>query len=170
MVEAIQRGYEESSEGAVQHWPIPYARLEDATPTPTYPAAVLSVLPGTQLTGTILVVDATDSVAIIDTTPNMIYKQYVRNVLTYKVGAEETFGAINIGDPIYYDRSATMPANAKLSTSPLDSTGAANPLFGFVVPSMGESDSAAALAAAFPKGAATASTQYCAVMQVGAGR
>ncbi len=164
MPEVIRHDYEVSSEGAVRHWEIPYARLEDVTPTVSFPAAVLSVLPGTQLTGTILSVDAGDSVAVIDFTCSMVYWQDVRNVLTYNVGvAELTWGPINIGDPVYYDRSASMPVGVYLSTSPLDLTGAANPLFGHVVP---RSDADMAL---FPKGGVTASTQECAVMQIGAG-
>lgn len=165
MTEIIHNDYEVSSEGAVRHWEIPYARLEDATPTPTNPAAVLSVLPGTQLTGTILTVDAAAATAVIDFTCSMVYRFTVRNVLTYNAGAEATWGAINIGDPIYYDRSATMPVGTYLSTSPLDNTGAANALFGHAV-AMDDTD-----AALFAKGAAgVASTQTVGVMQVGAGR
>lgn len=161
MAETVQTDYEVSSEGAVRHWDVPYARMEDATPTATRPAALLSRTVGTQLCGTVLVVDAGLSMAVVDFTPGMIYWQEVRNVLTYAGAAESTFGAINVGDPIYYDRSATMPAGVKLSTSPLDSTGAANPLFGYVQ-QRDEDDT-------LPKGAGTASTQNCAVMQRGAG-
>ena len=50
----------------------------------------------------------------------------------------------------------------KLSTSPLDFAGAANPRFGWAV---GWSD---ADIANFPKGGVTASTQSVAVMQIGA--
>jgi hypothetical protein len=163
MPEQINNDYEVSSEGAVRHWEIPYARLEDATPTPSNPAAVTSVLAGTQLTGTILTVDAARSVAVIDFTCSMVYWQEVRNVLTYNGGNEATWGAINIGDPVYYDSSATMPAGVYLSTSPLDNAAAANPLFGHVVPA---NDTDMAL---YAKGGATASTQDCAVMQIGAG-
>lgn len=164
-LETIRHDYEVSSEGAVRHWEIPYARLEDATPTPSFPAAVISLLPGTQLTGTILTVDAGDSVAVIDFTCSMVYYHYVRNVLTYAQGAEATWGPINIGDPVYYDGSGTLAAGVKLSTSPLDASGVANPLFGFVVPA---NDVDMAL---YPKGTAIAgSDQLCAVMQVGAGR
>lgn len=163
MTEQIHNDYEVSSEGAVRHWEIPYARLEDATPTPSNPAAVLSLVPGTQLTGTILTIDAGASVAVIDFTNSMVYRQTVRNVLTYGAGVEATWGPINIGDPIYYDRSATMPAGTYLSTSPLDNLGAANPLFGYAVP-MDDADMAL-----FPKGAAlVASTQTVGVMQRGA--
>src|SRR4030042_5929220 len=106
MVEAIHPDYEVSSEGAVRHWEIPYARLTDATPTPTNPAEVTSLLPGTQLTGTILTIDADTSFAVIDFTSSMVYYHYVRNVLTYNPGvAELTWGPINIGDPVYYDHS-----------------------------------------------------------------
>lgn len=162
MAEAINHDYEVSSEGAVRHWEIPYARLSDQTPTPSNPAQVTGLLVGHKLTGTILTVDAGRSVAVIDFTNSMVYQQSVRNVLTYNGGAENTFGAINIGDPIYYDASSTMPAGVYLSTSPLDKDGAANVLFGFAVPKDLDSDT-------WPKGGATASTQVVPVMQLGAG-
>jgi len=163
MTEAVHDDYQVSSEGAVRHWAIPYARLTDVTPTVSNPAAVTSLLPGTQLTGTILSVDASASMAVIDFTCSMVYKQTVRNVLTYAAAIEDTWGAINIGDPIYYDRSATMPVGTYLSTAPADNAAGANPLFGFVVP-WSDDD-----AGNYPKGGATGSTQECAVMQRGAG-
>lgn len=162
MTEAIHNNYEVSSEGAVRHWEIPYTRLTDATPTPTNPAEVTSLLPGTQLTGTILTVDGT--VAVIDFTNSMVYRQTVRNVLTYNAAVENTWGAIAIGNPVYYDNSATMPVGTYLSTSPLDNLGVANTLFGFAV-AMDDVDMAL-----YPKGGAVASTQTIGVMQVGAGR
>lgn len=158
MTEEIRHDYEVSSAGAERHWVVNNARMEDATPTASLPAALLSVTSGTQLTGTILVVDGTKSV--VDFTPSVVYYQEVRNVLTYAAAVENTWGAINEGDPIYYDRSATMPAGVKLSTSPLDNTGAANPLFGYAVRQHPTET--------FPKGGITASTQEVAVMQVGA--
>jgi hypothetical protein len=166
MTESIHHDYEVSSEGGVRHWEIPYARLTDATPTPSNPAQVTSLLVGGNLTGTILTVDAGLSVAVIDFTPGMVYRQTVRNVLTYGAGpAEATWGPINIGDPIYYDATATMPVGTYLSTSPLNGAGAANKLFGFAV---GTDEVDQAL---FPKGAAlVGSTQTVGVMQVGAGR
>jgi len=164
MTEAINSEYEGSSEGAVRHWEIPYARLEDATPTPSNPAAVLAVGDDeNQICGTILSIDAGDLVAIIDFTASMVYRQPVRNVLTYSGEAENTFGAIDIGHEVYYDRSPTMPAGVYLSTSPLDNLGATTSKFGHVVP-LTDADRAL-----YPKGAATASTQTCGVMQRGAG-
>jgi len=166
MTEQINSDYEVSSEGAVRHWEIPYARLEDATPTATNPAAVIddAAAPGTglQLTGTILTVDATDSIAIIDFTASMVYLQAVRTVNTYAGEAESAWGIIYVGSPVYYDRSATMPAGVYLSLAAADNLAVANPLFGFVVPA-NETDT-------FGKAAGVAGNTWdCAVMQVGAG-
>ena len=164
MTEVVRNEYEASSEGAVRHWEIPYARLTDATPTATLPCEVTSLTRSTQLTGTILEVDADDSVAVVDFTCGMVYYQEVRNVLTYNPGvAELTWGAINIGDEVYYDGSAGMPAGVYLSTSPLDTDGTANTRFGWIV-SRNDTDMAL-----YPKGGVTASTQDCGVMQLGSG-
>lgn len=162
MTEAIHNDYEVSS-GPILTWEVPYARLADVTPTPSNPARVTGLLPGVELTGVIISIDAGLSVAVINFAPGFVSLQTVRNVLTYNGGAENTFGAINIGDPIYYDASATMPVGTYLSTSPLDNTGAANARFGWAVPA---SDADMAL---FPKGGVGASTQSVAVMQRGTG-
>jgi hypothetical protein len=154
-----KENYEVSSESAVRHWEVPFARLENATPAITEPAALLSRIDGTQLTGTVLVVDDDDDIAIVDFTHSMVYLHDVRNVRTYYQGAAATWGVINIGDPIFYDRSATMPANVYLSTSPLDEDGNDNPLFGFRVIPHDETDVAA-------KGSSAAATVEIAVMQV----
>lgn len=160
--------YEVSSAGAIRHWEVPYARLENATPVESEAAAILSLIPGTQTTGTVISLDAVRSVAVIDVTCSMVYRHTVRNVLTYAANIEATWGPINIGDPVYYDRSATMPATVFLSTSPFDNLGVApaniNPLFGHVVP-VNVDD-----IVTFPHGAALiASTHELGVMQIGAG-
>ena len=162
MVEEVRHEYEVSSESAVVHWAIPYARMTDTTPTATQPAEVTCRTAGLELTGTILTTHAGTTTAIVDFTNSMVYLHEVRNVLTYAAGNEDTWGAMNIGDTVYYDGSNTMPAGVKLSTSPLDRLGAANPKFGRVVPAF-SGDTAA-------KGAGgVASTQEVAVMQIGAG-
>jgi len=165
MTEAIRLDYEASSESAIVHWEIPYSRLTDTTPTPTRPCEVTSLTDSTQLTGTILTIDAGDSVVIVDFTPSMVYYQEVRNVLTYDgAGAETGWGAINIGDEVYYDHGTTMLAlGLQLSTSPLNAEGATNTRFGWVV---ARHDTDMAL---YPKGDATASTEEVGVMQLGAG-
>lgn len=162
MTEEILSGYEHSS-GPVHTIAVPYARLTDVTPTASNPCELTSLLAGTQLCGTIMTVDAGDSIAIVNVAPGFIGNWEVRNVLTYAAAVEATWGAINVGDLVYYDNSATMPAGVYLSTSPLDNTGAANSLFGVIACISSEA------AALYPLGAATASTQDCQVMQRGAG-
>src|SRR5512146_2168553 len=128
MAEAIHNDYEVSS-GPMLTWEVPCARLTDATPTPSNPAQVTGLLAGAELTGTIISVDAGTSVAVINFAPGFVLRTTVRNVLTYGAGpAEATWGPINIGDPVYYDDTATMPVGTYLSTSPLNGVGAANPL------------------------------------------
>ena len=178
MTETVHADYEVSSEGAVRHWEIPYARLTDATPTPTNPARVTGLLAGAQLQGTVLTIDAVNSMAVIDFTPSMVYLFDVRTVLTYvggADGAEATWGALNIGDPVYYDNSTTMVAlGIYLSTAPANDTPGgvgptANTLFGWIVPSppAGGFDTNSA---SFPFAAGVAgNTHRVAVMQRGAG-
>ena len=162
MTEEINHDYEHSS-GPVFTIAVPYARLTDATPTESNPCELTSLLAGTQLCGTIMTIDATDSIAIVNVAPGFIGNWEVRNVLTYAAAVEATWGAINVGDLVYYDNSATMPAGVYLSTSPLDNTGAANTLFGVIATITSEA------AALYPLGGITASTQDCQVMQRGAG-
>ena len=182
MTETIHSDYQVKSEFAVGHWEFPVARLHDITPTATNAACVTGLLPGAELSGTILSVSVASSLvaamAVIDVTPGMVYIHDVRNVLTYAAGpagAEATWGPINIGDPVFYDPSTTMVAlGIYLSTAPADNGAGAgvntNSLFGWVVPMKGtgfDTD-----AATFPHGAgadATASTHRLAVMQKGAG-
>ncbi len=156
----IRNPYEGSSESAVRHWPFNYARLENNTPTETQPFAVTSLLPGTQITGTILTIDATDSIIVGDVTHSMVYLHNVRNVRTYAGNVENTWGIIAEGDAIYYDGSAVAPADVFLSTSPLDQDGGANALFGYAV--LQE-----AAYTGLPTTTATASTESLYVMQLG---
>lgn len=161
MPESIYDNYEVSSEGAVRHWEIPYASMDDTTPTPTQPAMV-SGTAGLQLCGTVLSVDAVRSVAVVDFTPTMVYSHLVRTVSGYSGGVEYAWADINIGTPIYYDNSATMPAGCKLSLSAQNNAGATNPLYGWAVPA-NENDT-------FPKAAGTSgNTHRVAVMQRGGG-
>lgn len=162
MVEEILENYEHSS-GPVFTIAVPFARLTDTTPTAGNPCEVTSLLPGTQLSGALMFVDDDDDIAIVNVHPCFIGNWEVRNVLTYSGSVENTWGAINIGDLVYYDNSATMPAGVYLSTSPLDNLGTANTLFGTIATITSEA------AALYPKGGITASTQDCQVMIIGAG-
>ena len=135
------------------------------SPTATQPFAIATVLAAGHITGTIITFeDATDLHFVGDVGPGQVYKHNVRNVKTYSGGdTEATFDEIAEGDQIYYDldTGGTMPADVRLSTSPLAADGVANPRFGWAV-LFDDSDT-------FPKGGATASTQEVAVMQSGAG-
>lgn len=167
MTEVISNDYEVSSEGCVRHWEVPYARLEDVTPTVSNPASVRNLVAtgnGIQVCGTILSIDAVNAIATIDFTCSMVYRQSVRNVSGYGGGAENAWIAFQIGAPVYYDRSNTMPVGTYLSLSAADRLGVANPLFGFIV-AWSDADMAA-----FPKGLINvASTADMAVMQRGCG-
>ena len=163
MVEEINHDYQHSS-GPEFTIAVPYARLTDTTPTESNPCEVTSLLDGTQLCGTIKTIDASDSVAVVNVAPCFIGNWEVRNVLTYTGGTNEaTWGAINVGDLVYYDASASMPAGVYLSTSPLNTGGTANTVFGAIATITSEA------AALYPLGGVTASTQDCQVMQRGAG-
>jgi hypothetical protein len=143
-----------------RHWEFPYARLADVTPAIGEPFLVAGGLLDKRITGHVLTLDADQSMIIGDVTQGAVYRYQVRNVLTYAAAVEATWDALNVGTPVYYDGSSTMPAGVKLSTSPLDKDGLGQALFGYVVPDQGE------LPAAFPKGGAGASTQTVAVMMV----
>lgn len=163
--------YEVSSEsGRERHVAIPWARLTDTTPTLGDPAEVTSVQAGRQLTGTVVNAGAAVAAggtaeAILNVARGATYYHYVRNVLTYSADpvAEATWGAINVGDPVYYDAEQDALNGIKLSTAPTQSDGATrNTLFGFVVLNQDED------ADDFPKGTAQeGSTQECAVLQAG---
>ena len=178
MTETVHADYEVKSEFAVCHWEIPVGRLHDITPTPTNPACVTGLLAGAELNGMILSINAAlpanATFALIDFTPGMVYTNDVRDVLTYGGGpAEASWGAINIGDPVFYDATATMVAlGIYLSTSPLDGAGNANSLYGWVVPSplaTGFDTNTASFPLASGGGVGALSTHRCAVMQKGAG-
>jgi len=160
MAEIVYAGYEISSQNS-GHWPVPYARMTDTTPTPTNPARVTATLAQAQVCGTVMSIDANTSIAVVDFSPGMVYMHSVRNVTTYGGAVETVWAAINVGDVVYYDASATMPAGVKLSLSPLDNTGAATPTrFGVV---------AYSARVTFPLASVAATTVRCPVMQRGAG-
>jgi hypothetical protein len=119
------------------------------------------------MTGTVLTIDAVNSIAVVDFTHSMVYRHDVRTVLTYNPGvAELTWQALNIGDVVYYDSSATMPAGVYLSVSPLNTDTTANAIFGHIVPAPSGFDTDAA---SFPLAAGVAgNTHRVAVMQEGA--
>ena len=129
--------YEQSSEsGRERHLNIPYSRLEDGTPTLHDPACVIGLPTGTQITGTIIDLSATDLEVVLNHARGAVYRHYVRNVATYDLTIalhEETWRVINVGDAVYYDEESDFLNGVKLSFAPLESDAATpNPLFGWV--------------------------------------
>lgn len=158
-------GYEQSSEaGRERHLDVPYSRLVDTTPTLHDPAAVTGLPVGTQVTGTVITLDATDSIAIVNHARGAVYMHYVRDATDYSTGplAESAWRVINIGDAVYYDAEQDTLNGIKLSLSPVASDNTtANPLFGWVVMAQEEDVND------FPKGdgLTPGATFLCAVVQ-----
>jgi len=165
MPEQIYNDYQCSS-NELRTWEIPSARLIDTSPTVSNPAVVNGrrYANGEAIGGAIIALGTSPggtAFAEIDFGTGNVYFWYVRNVLTYANQAEATFGAINIGDPVYYDDSGTMPAGIYLSTSPADVAGNTNVKFGHVVGcNVDDMED-------YPKGGATAATLRCGVMIMG---
>lgn len=156
--------YEVSSEsGRERHVRIPYASLEDATPTLHDPAQVTGATGGLALNGTVITLDATTSDVIMNVADGATYRHNVRNVLTYSSGpvAEATWQPIAIGNRVYYDTEQDTLNGVKLSLAPLQSDGAtANDPFGWIVLDQDEDGDD------FGKGTdAVGSTHVCAVLQ-----
>jgi len=155
--------YEQSSEsGRERMVPVPWTRLNDVTPTLADPAMVTGLPVGTQITGTVINpgVAVTDPVVVLNTSPGAVFRHNVRNVITWNVAVELAWRAMNIGDVVYYDYTSDATNGVKLSTSPLNQAGTANPIFGNIVLMQDETS------ASYPKGTAIGgSTHVCAVMQ-----
>jgi len=165
-VRSITQSYEMSSESNRERLVlIPWARLKDVTPTLGDPAAVTCVTAGQELTGTVLSAGvARNPYVSLNVADGAIYRHNVRNVLTYDAqAAEATWGAINVGDTVYYDETQDALTGIKLSTSPLHGpSGApiASPVFGKIVMLQDQT------ASDFPTVATALSDQY-GVMQSG---
>ena len=138
-VRSTTYGYEQSSEaGRERHVKIPYGSLKDATPTIGDPACVDSVIVGMEITGTVITINATNETAIINFAEGAVYRHNVRNALTYNVDGppqtEATWGAINVGDPVFYDENQDALNGIKLSIAQFEGNGTTpNPRFGTIV-------------------------------------
>ena len=165
--------YEVSSEGGGKHWEVPYANLKDTTPALHDPACVNAPVaeaaagdaPLNELTGTVLSLDADDSMAVIDF-DSMVYRHNVRTVTGWTAGpTENAWAQINLGDIVYYDAESDSVNGVKLSLAALRADGTTyNPVFGVIVLDQDET------AASYPKGAAEPTegeTHACAVRQKG---
>jgi len=160
---------EQSSEaGRERHVLIPWARLADTTPTLKDPACVTGLIAGAQMCGTVINAGTavTDTYAILNVAEGAIYRHNVRSVLTYDgANNEATWGAMNVGDPVFYDPTAdaNTAGVCKLSTSPLQGDASTvNPRFGTIVMMQDED------ADSFAKGSASPGVSaVCAICQCG---
>lgn len=85
------------------------------------------------LTGVVVTVHG--KLATLNMADKVCVKNYVANVLTYggPDGAPLTFdGIMNVGDPVFVDDSDALSAGVTLSRSPLNASGDANPLAGYL--------------------------------------
>lgn len=164
MVRTLTNSFEMSSESNRERQVlIPWARLADQTPTKGDPAMVTGLIAGEQMTGTVYNagVAVTDPYVVLNVAEGRMERQNVRNVLTY-AGAEASWGIMNIGDPVFYDVTSDANNGVKLSTSPLNTAGAANPRFGVIIMLQNETS------ASFGKGVAqSGSTHECGVLCCG---
>ena len=161
--------YEQSSESDRERMVlIPWARLCDATPTLGDPAEVISAVPGTEITGTVINpgVVTVDAYAILNVARGAVYRHNVRTTDVLHIAGnlhEHSWRDINIGDTVYYSAETdTLTAGvAKLALTPVQSDGATlNAVFGHVVMMQDETP------ANFPKLAGAAgNTHVCAVEQ-----
>jgi len=161
-------GYEQSSEaGRERHVKMPQARLKDTTPTIGDPSCVTSRIVGMEICGTVITINATHDTAIINFAEGAIYRHNVRNVRTYNVDGppqtEATWGAMNVGDPVFYDENQDALNGIKLSTAQFEGNGTTpNPRFGTIVMMQDED------ADDFPKGDDTEGvSEVCGVKQTG---
>ncbi len=81
--------------------------------------------------------------APVEIATDKLVKHYVSNARTYAAGVEATWGAIDVGDKVYYDLSALKddPSQAtgvkiRLTTSPKDKAGANNVQYGVAAEAM----------------------------------
>lgn len=160
------QAYEQSSEsGRERVLDTPYASQVVNPPVLHDPVCVtpIAATPTLAIQGTSLVLDAIDSVSMVNVARGAVYRHNVRNVITWGAGPgfiETAWRALNVGDPVFYDPSVNMPAGCVLSTAPTNAAGVLNPRFGFIVLLQEES------AASYPKGNAQAGlTDACAVIR-----
>jgi len=86
------------------------------------------------LTGVVITYQSNNDRAVMNLADKVIVRQYVNNVTSYTGGAVYTFNStFSVGDPVYVDDSGPLSAGVTLSCSPLNESGSANPLAGYVM-------------------------------------
>ena len=98
---------------------------------------VLAIGPKAQrprnLTGVVMTYNSANDRAIMNLADKVIVRNYVSNILTYDQGAGNTFDqSLAFGEEVFVDDSGPLSSGVTLSRSPLNESGSANPLAGFV--------------------------------------
>jgi hypothetical protein len=85
------------------------------------------------LTGVVVTYQSNNDRAVLNLAEKVVVRAYVSNILTYSGGSGNTFDtSLAVGDPVYVDDSGPLSAGVTLSESPLNESGSANPLAGYV--------------------------------------
>ena len=85
------------------------------------------------LTGVVMTYRSDNDRAVLNLADKVIVRQYVSNILTYDQGAGATFDqSFAIGEPVFVDDSGPLTSGVTLSRSPLNASGSANPMAGFL--------------------------------------
>lgn len=85
------------------------------------------------LTGVVVTYNSNNDRAILNMAEKVCVKAYVANVLTYSGGNPYTFDqSMAIDHPVYVDDSDGLTSGVTLSRSPMNSSGSANPLAGYI--------------------------------------
>jgi len=98
---------------------------------------VLAIGPKAQrprnLTGVVITYQSNNDRAVMNLADKVIVRQFISNILTYSGGAGNTFDqSLAVGEPVYVDDSGPLSAGVTLSRSPLNESGSANPMAGYV--------------------------------------
>lgn len=85
------------------------------------------------LTGVVITYSLANDRAVMNLADKVIVRNYVSNILTYSGGAGNTFDqSLAVGEPVYVDDSGPLSSGVTLSRSPLNESGSANPMAGYV--------------------------------------
>ena len=85
------------------------------------------------LTGVVMTYNSANDRAIMNLADKVIVRNYVSNIMAYTTGDGSTFDqSLAVGELVYVDDSGPLSSGVTLSRSPLNESGSANPLAGFV--------------------------------------
>ncbi len=85
------------------------------------------------LTGVVMTYNSANDRAVMNLADKVIVRNYVSNIMAYTTGDGSTFDqSLAFGELVYVDDSGPLSSGVTLSRSPLNESGSANPLAGFI--------------------------------------